>query len=180
MPIKVSKSRKTTSHLYLFIFYLYQKTILLSIVIIATIESMVSQIFVSLVFFFILLYASINLLGFLVRGLFVDPDLERLKKDGHEFIKNEIRRSQRVDKLVNVIALILNIVYFYLLFHFWNIGVVIVAGMIMMGRLPYLLWEIQHGRKIKPELMKKDVLYYVTSFLPWIGLPLLYFSLYHI
>lgn len=139
---------------------------------------MIVNIIITVVFYFILMYVSVNLLGFLVRGLFTNPELERLKHEGHEFIKNEVKKSQRADKWINIIALVAIIVYFYALFHFWNIGVVVVAIVIMAGRLPDLIWDIRHGRKTDPKLMQKNFLYYVSAFLPWIGLPILYFSLY--
>lgn len=126
------------------------------------------------------MWVSVNLLGLLVKGLFTNPELEKLKenKNTHEFIKHEIAKSQRADKWLNIMALILIVVFFYLLFHFWNIGVVAVAILIMAGRLPDLIWDIKHGRKTEPRLMKKNALYYISTILPWIGLPILYFSLY--
>lgn len=119
-----------------------------------------------------------NLLGLLVRGLFTNPELDKLKQDSHEFIKKEIEKSQRADKWLNFIALILILTYLFLLFHFWNIGVVACAVIVMIGRLPDLLWEIKHGKKTDPSQMKKDFMYYISAFLPWLGLPVLYFSLY--
>jgi len=139
---------------------------------------MIMNILITVVFYLILMFLSVNLLGFLVRGLFTNPDLERIKQQGHEFIKNEINKSQRADKWINLIALLLMIIYFYALFYFWNAGVAIVAILIMVGRLPDLVWEIKHRRKTEPELMKKNTLYYISTILPWIGLPILYFSLY--
>ena len=125
------------------------------------------------------MYASVNLLGLLVRGLFTNPELDKLEKETeHDFLKKEIAKSKKADKAINIIALVLIIAFSYALFHFWNIGVLAVALIIMAGRVPDLLWEIKHGRKVDPDLMKKNALYYITSFLPWVGLPLLYFSLY--
>jgi len=140
---------------------------------------MLVNILITIVFFLILMYASVNLLGLLVRGLFTNPELDKLEKETeHDFLKKEIAKSKKADKAINIIALVLIIAFSYALFHFWNIGVLAVALIIMAGRLPDLLWEIKHGRKVDPDLMKKNALYYITSFLPWVGLPLLYFSLY--
>ena len=139
---------------------------------------MIIHIIISLGFYLVLMLLSVNLLGLLVRGLFTDPELERLKKEGHEFIKQEVEKSQHADKWVNVIALILILIYFYLLFFIWNSGVVAAAIVIMIGRLPDLLWEIKHGRRLDPNIMKKTAMYYLTSFLPWLAIPILYFSLY--
>lgn len=139
---------------------------------------MIIHILISVVFFFILMLISTNLLGLFVRGLFSNPELDKLKQEGHEFIKREVEKSQRAEKWVNITALVLIIVYYYLLFHFWNIGVVAAAIILMIGRLPDLLWEIKHGKKTDPTLMKKNTMYYISSFLPWLALPVLYFSLY--
>jgi hypothetical protein len=126
------------------------------------------------------MFVSANLLGLLVRGLFPNPELDRMKQEGHEFIKKEIEKSQRAGKLINIIALILVLAYLYLLFYFWNIATMSVAIIIMAGRLPDLLWDIKHGNKTDPKSMKKNTLYYISSLLPWIGLPVLYYSLYYL
>ena len=124
------------------------------------------------------MYLSVNLLGFFVRGLFSNPELDRLESDGSEFVKHEVKKSQRADKWINIIALILIITYLYLLFHFWNIGVVIVAVIIMVSRFPDLLWEIKHGRKIDKS-GPKNALFYISAILTFGALPVLYYSLYH-
>lgn len=139
---------------------------------------MILHILISVAFYIILMILSVNLLGFLVRGLFVDPEINNLKETSNKFIKSEIKKSQQADKTINIIALMLIFVYFYLLFYFWNIGIVFAGVIIMIGRLPDLIWEIKHGRKARPELMNKNVLYYISAFLPWLALPILYFSLY--
>lgn len=141
---------------------------------------MIVHILISVGFYFILMYLSVNLLGYFVRGLF-PPNYDKLKQEQtHEFMKKEVEKIQRADKWVTIIALILIVAYFYSLFHFWNVGVMAVAIIIMAGRLPDLLWEIEHGKRTNPDLMKKNVLYYISAFLPWLGLPVLYYSLYHL
>ena len=73
---------------------------------------MVLDIIISIGFYFVLMYLSVNLLGFLVRGLFSNPQLDNLKQTGSDFIKQEIKKSQRADKLINLLALILIVAYF--------------------------------------------------------------------
>lgn len=143
---------------------------------------MIIRILISIVLYFILMYLSVNLLGLFVRGLFSNPEMDKLKTEGYDFIKREIENFQRADKRLNIVALVLIIVYLYLLFHFWNIGVMSVAILIMTGRLPDLIWEIKNGKKITSTIastLPKDALYYMSAFLPWLGLPLLYYSLYN-
>lgn len=141
---------------------------------------MIIHILISVVFYFILMYISVNLLGFLVRGLFTNPELERLKHEGQEFIKHEVEKSQRADKWINIIALVAIIAYFYALLHFWNIGVVVVAIMLMSSRLSDLLWEIKHGKKTDTKSMPKNASYYITTLLTWGALPALYYYLYYL
>lgn len=144
---------------------------------------MIVHILISVAFYFILMYLSVNLLGFFVRGLFSNPELDKLKQEGQEFIKHEIEKSQRADKLLNIIALLLIFVYFYLLFRLWNIGVMAVAIIIMAIRLPDLLWEIKQGKRITmsdSKLFPHNAWFYITPVLDWIGLPvLLYYFLYY-
>jgi hypothetical protein len=97
------------------------------------------QILISVVAYFVLSFLCANLLGFLVRGLFTNPELIRLKQDGDEFIKQEIAKSERVNKWINVIALFLIVAFIYSLFRFWNVWVVASVLLIIAGRLPDLL-----------------------------------------
>ena len=128
---------------------------------------------------------STNLLGFLVRGLFINPELNKLKSETkHKFLKQEIEKNQRADKWTNVIALILIILYFYLLIHFWNIGVAIVAAVIMADRLPDLVWEIKnYNGKLSFRnaklLLPKSALSKIIGLDFIVLIPLLYYFLYH-
>ena len=140
---------------------------------------MIIHIIASTIFYFILMFLSVNLMGLFVRGLFTNPELDKLKSEGHEFIKNEINKFKHADKWLNIIALILIIAYFYILFYFWNIGVMAVAIMLMVGRADSLLWEIEHGQKTDTKLMPKNALYFIATFLILSAFPVLYFSLYH-
>ena len=140
------------------------------------------HILISIAFYFILMLLSVNLLGLLVRGFFTNPELEKLKSEGHEFIKQEVKKSQRADKWINLLAFLLILGYLYATFHFWNIGVTAVALVLMIVRLPDLLWEIKTGKKITigvARSMPKNALYFITTFLTWAALPALYYFLYH-
>lgn len=142
---------------------------------------MIVHILISVAFFLVLMYLSVNLLGLFVRGLFPQQELNRIKKEAPQFITiaGSDEKYIHQQKRTTVIALVLNIAFFCLLFRIWNIGVVAVVVVIMAGRLPDLLWDIKHGRRTEPRLMKRDFLYYASSFLPWLGLPVLYYSLYY-
>ena len=142
------------------------------------------HILISIVFYLVLMYLSINLLGLLVRGLFTNPEIDKLESETkHDFIKEEIKKSKRADKWVNVIAFLAIVIYIYATFHFWNIGITAVAIVLMLVRLPDLLWEIKTGQELNRVAsalsMPKNALHYITTFLTIAALPALYYFLYH-
>ncbi len=142
---------------------------------------MIIHILITVAVWFILMLISVNLLGLLVRGLFSNPEIEKLAKEGQEFIREEAKKSIRADKWINIFALILIIAYLYSLFHFWNIGVMAVAIVLIFSRLPDLLWEIRHGKKMNrfdAKSLPKNPLYYLSSYSFLVELPLLYYSIY--
>ena len=63
------------------------------------------NIIISIAFYFVLMWLSINLLGLLVRGFFTNSEIEKLKSEGGEFVKQEIKKSENVDKWINHIYL---------------------------------------------------------------------------
>jgi len=130
------------------------------------------------------MWLSVNLLGLLVRGFFTNPELDKIEAETkHDFIKQEIEKSKRADKWLNLIAFLGIIGYIYATFHFWNIGVTCIALILMFARLPDLLWEIKTGQQLNRVAsalsMPKNTLYYITSFLTFAALPALYYILYH-
>lgn len=140
------------------------------------------QIIISIISYFVLMYLSINLLGLCVRGLFTNPELYRLKSEGHEFIKKEIEKSERADKWLNIVAFVLIILYLYLLFRFLNIWVMLVAIILMATRLPDLIWEIKHGKKLTKNEVRNlphNGSFYIISFLDWAMLPALFYFLFY-
>lgn len=141
-------------------------------------------ILISALLFLVMLWLSVNLLGLFVRGLFNNPEIDKIEAETkHDFIKKEIEKSKSTDKWLNLIAFLSIIGYLYATFHFWNIGVTAVAIVLMLVRLPYLLWEIktgqQHNRIASALSMPKSALYYITSLITFAALPVLYYFLYH-
>jgi hypothetical protein len=124
------------------------------------------------------MFLSTNLLGFFVRGFFPPLEIQKLGNNTSEVLQQEIKKFRSTNKIVNIVAFLLIIGYFYLLSHFWNIGITIVAGLIMIARLPDLLWEIKTGKKITIHSAPKSKLGLISSILLWGALPLLYYFLY--
>jgi len=125
----------------------------------------------------VLLYASINLVGMFVRGLVSNPEIEKLAAEGTDFVKKLAEEHKSAERKVNVVALVLIVAYLVALFYFWNIGVVIAAVMIMVARIPDLLWEMRYGRaKIKD----MPTIYMLTLLIMFGALPVLWYALYQL
>ena len=150
------------------------------------------RIIITIIIYFVLMFLSINLLGFFVRGLYPNKQLNELKirlkeldsKDSfYNFIKKEIIKGEQIEKFISIGAFFGIIGYLYVVFRFWNIGVTIVALVLMLTRLQSLIWEIKTGQEFNPIVaalsMPKDTLYYINNFLTLAALPALYYFLYY-
>ena len=129
----------------------------------------------------ILVYLGTNLIGCVVRGL-VHQGLE----DGfeNEYLRGELRRLRRWDTVFTAGWVLLSLGYLYLLFHWWNLAVAIAALVLMLTRLPSLIFEIQMGlsysaeaRKLSASIMPGRVLGALCTTLDWLALPLLWWGL---
>ena len=136
---------------------------------------MLTQLAITFGAWLVLLYASINLIGLLVRGFFTNPEIDKMAVEGSDFIKKLANEHQSAERKTNITALILLIAFFVALYYFWNIGVVIAALIIMAARIPDLVWEIRHGRaKIK----EMPAIYMLTLVITLASLPVLWYALY--
>lgn len=147
----------------------------------------ITQIIVSIALYLVLILLSVNLIGLLVRGLFINPEPEKIKSETeHKFIKEEIEKSENADKKINVIAFLLIIGYLYATFHFWNIGITAIAIILMITRLPDLIWEIKNYKNGKlsfenaKKLLPKDSLSKFMGLVDILLFPVLYYFLYHL
>lgn len=138
---------------------------------------MTSQIIIILLSWLVLMVVGTNLIGMLVRGLVLGSHVKnQLSKtdNASKKIVGEVY-DPRAERKVNFIALILIIIYLIALFYFWNIGVVIAAIILMVARIPDLLWEIKHGRK---NIKNMPARYMFTFLIMFAALPVLWYALY--
>src|SRR3989344_1413422 len=108
---------------------------------------MITQFAITFGAWLVLLWASINLMGMLVRELTLISEMKKVLAKGSPTFRKVAAEFYKPseEKRTNVIAFILIIVFLGVLYYLWNIGVVIAAVLIMAARIPDLLWEIKHG-----------------------------------
>jgi hypothetical protein len=133
---------------------------------------MIICIFKSLVGYFILMLIGTNLLGLVVRGLF--PSYNRDSLGNLRLVDNTHTRSSI---LVTFFSGIICLIYIYGLYYYWNIGISLAGVLILVSRLPDLLYEMRTGELISLKNMRKRPIDIVCSFLLWGTLPLIWYSL---
>ena len=136
---------------------------------------MLLQLAATLVAWLVLLVATTNLIGFLVRGLF-----SAFETEGHDFVKGVIRQHRTTEHALNLVALVVVILFFLALYDFWNAGVVLAGIMLMAARLPDLIWEVKHGTKLHLKDVRRPALWRMTTILSWLSLPVLWYALYRL
>jgi len=102
----------------------------------------------TLVAWIILNKISINLIGLIVRGLlWSPPSIDTPNVALQEYVDKTLQSDRKANFIMTLVPIILAGVYFFVLYRYWNIGLVIAGGLFMVLYLPDLLWEIKTGEK---------------------------------
>ena len=133
-------------------------------------------IFKAIIGWLIFMLIGTNILGVIVRGLIQHP--VKKEDEDHKLLNDEIDKQIKWYVRFSFLFLFIAVGYFYVLYHFWNAGVMCAAMMVVFSRLPDLLVEIKTGKKISWQFMPKRPIDYFTIFLTWAALPVLWYSLY--
>jgi hypothetical protein len=123
----------------------------------------------AIVGYFILMFVGTNLIGAVVRGI-VQPSTN------HVGFSENVSEPKSIG--ATVIFSLISIAYLYALYHFWNIGVVIAAIMVMISRIPDLIFEIKTGQKINLKNMPKRPIDILWNIIGWLALPMLWYAFY--
>lgn len=131
--------------------------------------------------FFILLFLSTNLTGMVVRGFFSDAELQRIEddKNTHDFIKNEIKKYDRGELFTTIVSIILLVGFLFLMYKYLTIWALVATLMLMISRIPDLLWEIKNGKKTTMDNIRKGFFHtLVGGLLTWLALPVFWWTIY--
>ena len=126
----------------------------------------------------IMLLVGTNLIGLIVRGLFWSPpSIEGTTDRVREVLHRESSRMSLANSAMTFSGVFVTAAYLFALFHFWNAGLALAAGAIMVSRLPDLMWEIRAGRKPTRNDRPKGPVYFLASTFLWASLVLVWYSL---
>lgn len=129
--------------------------------------SLGSSIIATIVAFIVLLIIGVSLIGIVVDG-FVQPDAS-----SQELEENI---SQPKSILITILFCLVILAYFYALYNFWNIGIVVAALMLMVSRIPQLVFESKTGTKLNRASKPKKPVDLICNMLGWLALPTLWYS----
>src|SRR5687767_9513441 len=103
-----------------------------------------------------LLYICTNVVGLIVRGiLWRPPSLDLPSDGGNEIFNKELHRLKSGNNLLTFISIVTFFILLIFTYYFWNILLTIAVAMVMVSRLPDLLYEIRTGIKVTKRIMPK-------------------------
>jgi hypothetical protein len=114
-------------------------------------------------------YVVLMIVGTNLAGFVMIPPIIEAPPDTPAFLVEEYKQSARASRMAWVGATLLTVLYLYLLWHFWNGGVVLAATMVMVPH-----WLGIQGITPPGQRMTSTLTYLVLSLGP---LPVLWFSL---
>lgn len=136
--------------------------------------SFAMQIVIVLGSWFILMLITTNLVGFSVRGLLKNPDIEDTASHSMQ-VAEEYKKSQSWTTMIGFTS---TVIFLFAIYNFGNIGWLIASLMLMAARAPDLKWEVTRGRKLQMNDMDKPKFYLLTTLLSWASLPVVWYALY--
>ena len=122
--------------------------------------------------YFLFIFLGTNLMGTVVRGLI--PGYWK-DKNGTLFMREDISSWKSI--LTTLFFFFLGLIYFYLLYHYFNIWLVIAASTLTITTLPDILFELKTGEKVNMKTMPKRSIDIFFSIISWLILPLIWYAL---
>ncbi len=86
--------------------------------------------------------------------------------------------ARNQSNFVNVISIFLMGFFFYLLLRYLHPGFMIAAVILSLGRIPDLVWELEHRQQISYKNMQNKAINIISSMLLWGALPVLFWAFY--
>ncbi len=128
------------------------------------------------VLWLVFMFIGTNLIGLVVRGV-VGEGVPSSTEYREPILRKEAAKLERMNLWLTLISALVIVAYIYTLFRAWNAGVAAAALMLMIARIPDLLYEIKTGKKVGPKNMPKGVISILSTLLMLGALPLIWFSI---
>jgi hypothetical protein len=125
-----------------------------------------------------LLIVSINLIGWIMRGLLwrppqIDAPTDRVR----EVLLKESKKMTSANIFMTLLVFAVALGYIFILYHFGNIFLMIAGVLLMLFRLPDLIWEIRTGSRISRTNAPQGFIHTASFLLMFFTLPLVWYSI---
>jgi hypothetical protein len=119
-----------------------------------------------------------NLIGLIVRNIVWSPPCVDAPTPGvAELLRCEVRRLVIANRAMIFLSILITAAYLFALFHFWNVWLAAAGVIVMVSRIPDLIWEIRTGNRVTRIRRPKGPVYLVASAFDWGSLLLIWYSL---
>lgn len=126
----------------------------------------------------VLMLVGTNLIGLIVRGTVWSPPSVVAPTDRvAELFRHESRRMGVANGAMTFLSILVTATYLFALFHFWNVWLAVAGVIVMVSRIPDLIWEIRTGDRVTRTRRPKGPIYIVASTFFWGSLLLIWYSL---
>ena len=131
----------------------------------------------ALIAWVVLIFIGVNLAGFVTRGLlWALPPFEASTDQVRRIIEDETRRMRFANSVLNVLTWAGAAGYLYALYRYWGIGLAVAGAVLILTRVPDLLWELQTGKTTSQKRPTGPV-HIIATVLLLTMLPLIWYSL---
>ena len=124
----------------------------------------------------ILMILSSTLIGLFIRNL-VPALMESDAPKNEQEMRKVLAKYTSTHSDRAIFGAVLCLIYLVGLFQLFNIVMVAAAIMLMLARLPDLLWEIRTGQKVTRRNAPRGLLGLLSILLSWGAIPVLWFAL---
>lgn len=135
----------------------------------------------ALIAWVVLIFIGINLAGFIMRGLVWEPPALEALTDPTDRVRKileiETRRMRFGNAFLNLLTWAAAAGYLFALYHYWGIGLVVAGAILILTRVPDLLWEFQTGKKATSKNLPPGPVPVIAFILMFATVPLIWYSL---
>lgn len=126
----------------------------------------------------LLVFLSMNLVGFATLGIFRNPPQIDAPSDRMREILDSQQRRMTFGKIIWTLFSFAGVgAYLFVLYRYWGVGLATAGFILMLTRLPEVLWEDRTGTRIDrqnaprgPLYIAATVIQFGTAFLVWYSL----------
>lgn len=134
-------------------------------------DAVIMEILTTIGVWFLLMFLGTNVIGFALPAILssvIQTDF------GHEVVNQSAKTASTQAKVFGI-AIILA---YLAIVSYWGFALVGAAVLLLIARIPDLMWEIKHGRQIQLRDMSRSPTEVIATLCSWVALPTVWLALY--